>query len=117
MADDVAVIGLGVRFPGKATSPEKLWEVLCRGESQWSEFPSDRLNIDGYYHPSGDRQGSVGCLTRDFSVYVWLILLQISFKGAHFLHEDIAAFDASVFQSLTSCFKTVADISVRSSSE
>ncbi|KFA73795.1 hypothetical protein S40288_03178 [Stachybotrys chartarum IBT 40288] len=79
MADDVAIIGLGVRFPGKATSPEKLWEVLCRGESQWSEFPSDRLNIDGYYHPSGDRQGS------------------ISFKGAHFLHEDIAAFDASFF--------------------
>lgn len=58
--DDIAVIGIGLRFPGDAASPEELWGVLERGESQWSEFPKDRLNIDGYFHPSGDRQGSVG---------------------------------------------------------
>jgi acyl transferase domain-containing protein len=57
--DDIAVIGIGLRFPGDATSPEELWEVLQTGQSQWSEFPKDRLNIDGYYHPGGDRQGSV----------------------------------------------------------
>jgi acyl transferase domain-containing protein len=60
--DDIAVIGIGLRFPGKATSQQELWKVLERGESQWSEFPSDRLNIDGYFHPSGNRQGSVGLL-------------------------------------------------------
>lgn len=59
--DDIAVIGMGLRFPGNATSPEELWKVLERGESQWSEFPKDRLNIDGYYHPGGERQGSVCC--------------------------------------------------------
>ncbi|KAH7316499.1 hypothetical protein B0I35DRAFT_479336 [Stachybotrys elegans] len=79
MTEDVAVIGLAVRFPGRATSPEELWKVLASGESEWSPFPSDRLNIDGYYHPSGDRLGS------------------ISFRGAHFLKEDVAAFDASFF--------------------
>lgn len=57
--DDIAVVGVGLRFPGNATSPEGLWTVLERGESQWSEFPADRLNIEGYFHPSGDRQGSV----------------------------------------------------------
>ena len=57
--EDIAVIGLGLRFPGEASSPEKLWDVLAEGKSQWSEFPEDRLNIDGYYHPGGDRQGSV----------------------------------------------------------
>ncbi|ODA83334.1 hypothetical protein RJ55_01847 [Drechmeria coniospora] len=77
--DEVAVVGLGLRFPGDATSPEDLWKVLERGESQWSEFPKDRLNIDGYFHPSGDRQGS------------------ISFRGAHFLKGDVAAFDAPFF--------------------
>ncbi|RSM18065.1 hypothetical protein CDV31_003164 [Fusarium ambrosium] len=77
--DDIAVVGIGLRFPGDASSPEGLWKVLERGESQWSEFPKDRLNIDGYYHPSGDRQGS------------------ISFRGAHFLKDDFAAFDASFF--------------------
>lgn len=60
--DDIAVIGLGVRFPGGATSPEALWEILEHGESQWSEIPKDRLNINGYYHPGGERQGSVSSL-------------------------------------------------------
>ncbi|KAK7420632.1 hypothetical protein QQX98_002626 [Neonectria punicea] len=77
--DDIAVIGIGLRFPGNATSPEELWKVLERGESQWSEFPKDRLNIDGYFHPGGDRQGS------------------ISFRGAHFINGDFAAFDAPFF--------------------
>jgi len=59
MENDIAIVGIGLRFPGDASSPEELWKVLECGESQWSEFPKDRLNIDGYYHPSGDRQGSV----------------------------------------------------------
>lgn len=57
--EDIAVIGLGLRFPGNAETPEKLWEVLEKGESQWREIPKKRINIDGYFHPSGDRQGSV----------------------------------------------------------
>ncbi|KAM3554579.1 hypothetical protein MY1884_006062 [Beauveria asiatica] len=77
--DDIAIIGLGLRFPGDASSPEALWETLERGESQWSEIPQDRLNINGYYHPSGDRQGS------------------ISFKGGHFLKGNVAEFDAPFF--------------------
>ncbi|KAL6902885.1 polyketide synthase-like protein [Trichoderma evansii] len=77
--DDIAIVGLALRFPGDATSPQKLWDVLERKESQWSEFPKDRLNIDGYYHPSGQRLGS------------------ISFRGAHFLKDDISAFDAPFF--------------------
>jgi acyl transferase domain-containing protein len=55
----IAVIGMGCRFPGDATSPARLWELLVNGRSAWSEFPNDRINIDGFYHPSGNRQGSV----------------------------------------------------------
>lgn len=62
MDEDIAVIGLGLRFPGDATNPETLWKVLEAGESQWCEIPKDRLNVDGYFHPSGDRQGSVSDL-------------------------------------------------------
>lgn len=57
--EDIAVIGLGLRFPGDASSPERLWDVLAEGKSQRSEFPKERLNIDGYFHPGGDREGSV----------------------------------------------------------
>ncbi|KAF4335841.1 polyketide synthase [Fusarium beomiforme] len=79
MEDDIAIVGIGLRFPGDVSSPEELWKVLERGESQWSEFPKNRLNIDGYYHPSGDRQGS------------------ISFRGGHFIKGDFSSFDASFF--------------------
>lgn len=57
--DDIAVVGIGLRFPGRADSAEGLWSVLTNAESQWSEFPMDRLNINGFYHPSRNRQGSV----------------------------------------------------------
>ncbi|KAK9424108.1 hypothetical protein SUNI508_03596 [Seiridium unicorne] len=77
--EPIAVIGLGCRFPGDATSPQNLWDMLSRGESAWSEFPEDRLNIHTYYHPSGTRQGS------------------ICFRGAHFLNENVAVFDSSFF--------------------
>ncbi|KAG5927025.1 Type I Iterative PKS, partial [Claviceps africana] len=81
--EDIAVIGLGLRFPGNATCPEKLWEVLEQGESQWGEIPKERINIDGYFHPSGDRQGTV------------------PFRGAHLLKEDVSAFDAPFFSVTT----------------
>ncbi|KAG6030078.1 Type I Iterative PKS [Claviceps sp. LM458 group G5] len=77
--EDIAVIGVGLRFPGNASSPEKLWDVLEQGESQWCEIPKERINIAGYFHPSGDRQGS------------------IPFRGAHLLKEDVSAFDAPFF--------------------
>ncbi|KAL2061047.1 hypothetical protein VTL71DRAFT_9099 [Oculimacula yallundae] len=75
----IAVIGMACRFPGDATSPDHLWEMLTNGRNAWSEFPKDRINIDGFYHPSGNREGS------------------ICFKGGHFLKEDVAAWDAPFF--------------------
>ncbi|KAK2608454.1 hypothetical protein QQS21_003024 [Conoideocrella luteorostrata] len=79
MEEDIAVIGLGLRFPGDAANPEELWKVLENGESQWSEIPKERVNVDGYYHPSGERQGS------------------IPFRSAHLIKGNIAAFDAPFF--------------------
>ncbi|KAK0387803.1 hypothetical protein NLU13_4048 [Sarocladium strictum] len=77
--DDIAVVGIGLRFPGRADSIEGLWSVLTKAESQWSEFPEDRLDINGFYHPSRNRQGT------------------IPFRGAHFLRRDVTSFDAPFF--------------------
>ena len=95
--EDIAVVGIGLRFPGNASCPELLWDVLEHGNSEWSEFPKDRLNIDGYYHPGGDRQGSVSQeINSSSSNSSNQHGAQISFRGAHFLKGDVAAFDASV---------------------
>lgn len=55
----IAVIGIGCRFPGDATSPEDLWKLISEGRSAHSAIPKDRFNIDAFYHPAGERQGTV----------------------------------------------------------
>lgn len=79
MEESIAIVGMGCCFPGDSTGPEKFWDMLARGESAWSEVPKDRFNINAFWHPHGQREGS------------------INLRGAHFLKEDIAAFDAPFF--------------------
>lgn len=55
----IAVIGIGGRFPDSASNPEKLWELLSQGRSALREVPKDRFNIDAFYHPHAERQGTV----------------------------------------------------------
>lgn len=58
-AEAVAIVGMACRFPGGAHSPEQFYQNLTAGKSAWCEFPSDRLNIEGFYHPSALRHESV----------------------------------------------------------
>lgn len=55
----IAIIGIGCRFPGDATSPDKFWKFISEGRSARSEIPNDRFNIEAFYHPAGERQGTV----------------------------------------------------------
>lgn len=57
--DDIAIIGMSCRFPGEAKSIQGLWDMVQKGSCAYSDFPEDRINIDGFYHPDGHRQGSV----------------------------------------------------------
>lgn len=55
----VAIIGIGIRAPGDGSDPEAFWNMLVEGRSARSEIPKDRYNIDGFYHPSPERLGSI----------------------------------------------------------
>jgi acyl transferase domain-containing protein len=57
---DIAIVGMGCRFAGGVTDPDKLWHLLKNGQDAWSEIPSSRFNAEGIYHPNGERVGSVG---------------------------------------------------------
>ncbi|KAH8885672.1 ketoacyl-synt-domain-containing protein [Thozetella sp. PMI_491] len=76
---DIAIVGMACRFPGDARNPEELWRMLVAGRSAHKPFPSDRLNIAGFYHPSAERADS------------------FNFREAHFIDGDIAAFDREFF--------------------
>ncbi|KAF6805807.1 hybrid pks-nrps protein [Colletotrichum sojae] len=77
--EPIAVIGLAHRFPGGASTPAKLWEVLTSGRDLSREPPADRLNLAKFYDPNGEKHGSSN-VTRSY-----------------FLSEDPRLFDTSFF--------------------
>ncbi|KAL9030210.1 MAG: hypothetical protein Q9196_001644 [Gyalolechia fulgens] len=74
----LAIVGYAYRAPG--VGRKGLWDFLEQGKSAWSSIPPDRFNHDAYYHPDPEKSGF------------------ISSQGAHFLPDDIYAFDPSFFK-------------------
>ncbi|MGH2620902.1 MAG: type I polyketide synthase, partial [Anaerolineales bacterium] len=54
---DVAIIGMGCRFPGGANSPEAFWELLRNGVDAITEIPPDRWDSRAFYHPDSATSG------------------------------------------------------------
>ncbi len=46
---EIAVVGLGCRFPAGADSPAAYWDLLCRGEDAIREVPSERWDWQQYH--------------------------------------------------------------------
>ena len=74
----VAVVGMACRYPDDATSPSAFFEMLVNARSAWSEVPENRYNLDAYWHPNKERIGTT------------------TSRGAHWMKEDPACFDAPV---------------------
>jgi acyl transferase domain-containing protein/acyl carrier protein/2-polyprenyl-3-methyl-5-hydroxy-6-metoxy-1,4-benzoquinol methylase len=55
--EPIAVIGVGCRFPGKATNPENFWQLLKTGVDAITEVPSSRWNVEEYYDPDPEAPG------------------------------------------------------------
>lgn len=54
--DEIAIIGLGCRFPGGANDPELFWQRLVQGHSAIRQVPAERWQADAYY-ASDDQPG------------------------------------------------------------
>ncbi|OHW96135.1 polyketide synthase protein [Colletotrichum incanum] len=76
----LAIVGIGCRLPGGATSPEKLWDLLANGRSAWSKVPVERFNEEAFLHPDPDDRNGTN-----------------NHSGGHFLEQDLAEFDAGFF--------------------
>ncbi|KAL8652640.1 MAG: hypothetical protein Q9210_002566 [Variospora velana] len=77
--EPIAVIGLSLTFPQKASSPETFWQMLMEGESALTHIPRDRYDWEGFFNENAEKTGTTNV------------------NKAHFIAEDIAAFDAPFF--------------------
>ncbi|RPF24839.1 type I polyketide synthase [Streptomyces sp. TLI_185] len=56
--EPIAVVGVGCRFPGGATSPEGLWSIVADGVDAMSAFPQDRgWDVEAVYDPDPEAHG------------------------------------------------------------
>ncbi|KAK0373507.1 hypothetical protein CLIM01_09128 [Colletotrichum limetticola] len=78
--EPIAIIGSACRFPGGASSPTKLWELLKEPKDVLRDFARDRLNLEAFHHSDGEHHGAT----------------DVCSKG-YILEEDSRLFDASFF--------------------
>lgn len=77
--EPIAIIGSGCRFPGGATSPSKLWDLLKSPTDLKRTIPAERFNVDRYYHQDSSHHGTSNV------------------RHSYFLEEDFKLFDANFF--------------------
>lgn len=55
--EPIAIVGSSCRFPGDASSPSKLWELLKNPRDVVSEIPPSRFNTAGIYNKDSQHHG------------------------------------------------------------
>ncbi|HEX2084806.1 MAG TPA: SDR family NAD(P)-dependent oxidoreductase [Solirubrobacteraceae bacterium] len=76
--EPIAVAGLACRFPGGASTPQKLWELLADGRDAGVPVPPDRWDADAFYDKDPAAPGKAYTRTGAFV-------------------EDLAEFDNELF--------------------
>jgi acyl transferase domain-containing protein/SAM-dependent methyltransferase len=50
--EPIAIVGMGLRFPGGAIDPDSFWDVLREGRDAITEVPPERWDVGAFFDPS-----------------------------------------------------------------
>ncbi|TGO44407.1 hypothetical protein BCON_0524g00010 [Botryotinia convoluta] len=59
LLEPIAIVGMSLKYPQDATSPEAFWKLIQEKRCTMTEWPSDRLKIDAFYHPDKKKNSTV----------------------------------------------------------
>lgn len=54
---DIAIVGMGCRFPGGADNPESFWNLMAEGLDGIVEIPEDRMSLDVFHDDRANAPG------------------------------------------------------------
>jgi acyl transferase domain-containing protein len=57
--EPIAVVGLGLRFPGGANDSDSFWQLMQDGVDAIREVPAERWDVDAYFDPDADAPGKM----------------------------------------------------------
>ena len=79
VSKQIAIIGLGCRFPGGSDSPEKFWDLMKQSKNAVIDIPQERWQVNRFYNESDSSAAKS---------YV---------RKGHFIDWDYTTFDANFF--------------------
>ena len=56
---DVALVGIGCRFPGGVVDVSSFWAFLCAGRNAIGDIPADRMDIAAFFDPATGAPGKM----------------------------------------------------------
>ncbi len=67
----IAIVGIGCRFPGKASDPKKFWNLLCEGGDAIVDVPDDRWDMRRFYDADPQFPGKMNARRGGFLKEKW----------------------------------------------
>ena len=77
--ESIAIIGMGLRFPGGVIDEASFWNLLAEGRDAITEIPRDRWDWRAYFHADPDAPGSM--ITQHGGFLTGVDLFDASFFG------------------------------------
>ncbi len=62
----IAIVGIGCRYPGEASTPEKFWDLMVNKKDAIVDVPKDRWDQRGFYDPNEKKTGKMRMMQGGF---------------------------------------------------